>query len=196
SKDCFKSHKIQKIKSLKENLLSKVSQRLEKEKELAREKVDSIFDKVSTMEDYQKLSSENKDKIKSRFDQELKSIQSKPILGLISDSLNRFENSGYNEILNEITSLASPLSKDLEDNKKSFPETNEKSQTENVEIRENKPQVSSVSSAFKKQVVGINKIDVSYSKPLIENESELEEYINLFKKAVLDEIKKGKRVQV
>ncbi len=45
-------------------------------------------------------------------------------------------------------------------------------------------------------MVGIKKIEVNYTKAWIENESEVEDYLSVLKKAILKEINDGKRILV
>ena len=46
------------------------------------------------------------------------------------------------------------------------------------------------------QVISAKTIKSSYSKPLISNENEVNEYINSLKDAMIKQIRNGKRIQI
>jgi hypothetical protein len=142
--------------------------------------------------------------LKKPFESQIEKINDQTLIAVISAELQRFEDDEYHKILSRLSYLCRPkpeppISKpsEPEKSKPDKPEydTNiEDSDTGKGKIKED--QVKPEEKEPVKEMVGIKKIEVNYSKAWIENESEVEDYLSVLKKAILKEINDGKRIQV
>ena len=201
---CYKNNKMQQVKSLVETVSDKVDEKLKTTKHDASDKIKALLNKVTGMEGFKKLSAEHQDELKKPFESQIEKINDQTLIAVISAELQRFEDDEYNKILSRLSYLCrpkpeSPKTKPSEpaNSKPDKPEydTNiEDSDTGKGKIKED--QVKPEEKEPVKEMVGIKKIEVNYSKAWIENESEVEDYLSVLKKAILKEINDGKRIQV
>ncbi|MBD3725101.1 MAG: hypothetical protein IE890_09475, partial [Arcobacter sp.] len=109
------------------------------------------------------------------FDDAIESIRRNTLIAVIKDSVRRFEDDTYQQIVIEISRLTAPKE----------PSTATTTSTDVPKVAE--PKIEYVSSRTLK---------IDYNKPWLSDENDVENYIELMKKALLKEIKDGKRVQV
>ncbi len=196
---CYKNNMMQKAKSLVETVSNKVDEKLKTTKQGASDKINALSDKVISMEGCQKLSAEHQDELKKPFESQIEKINNQTLIAVISAELQRFEEEEYNKILSRLSYLCRPKPeptkpKPSESDKPEYDTDIEDSDLGKGEIKED--QVKPEEKETVKEMVGIKKIEVNYSKVWIENESEVEDYLSVLKKAILKEINDGKRIQV
>jgi hypothetical protein len=93
----------------------------------------------------------------------------------IKDSVRRFEDDTYQQIVIEISKLTTPKE----------PSITTTTSTDAPKVDE--PKIEYINS---------KSLKIDYNKPWLSDEDDVENYIELMKKALLKEIKDGKRVQV
>ena len=158
-----------------------------------------MLNKMTGMDDFQKLTSDHQDELKRPFESQLDKIQDQDLIAVISDTLRMFEEEEYSKILNRLSSLNKPEStppkpKPSDSDQTKYDDDLEDSDFGKGEVKDGGKTPEKKNSA--KEVVGIKKIEVNYSKAWIESESEVEDYLSKLKKAILKEIHDGKRIQV
>ncbi len=196
---CYKNNKMQQVKSLVETVFDKVDEKLKSTKQNASEKIKILLNKVTGMDGFQKLSAEHQDELKKPFESQIEKINAQTLIAVISAELQRFEDEEYNKILSRLSYLCRPKPKPTKpkpsDSDKSEYDTDiEDSDIGKGDVKED--QIKPDEKETVKEMVGIKKIEVNYSKVWIENESEVEDYLSVLKKAILKEINDGKRIQV
>jgi hypothetical protein len=201
---CYKNNKMQQVKSLVETVSDKVDEKLKTSKHDASDKIKILLNKVIGMEGFQKLSAEHQDELKKPFESQIEKINAQTLIAVISAELQRFEDEEYNKILSRLSYLCRPKPKPTK-LKSSEPANSKPDKTEyDTDIEDNdlgkgnvkEDQAKPEEKEPVKEMVGIKKIEVNYSKAWIENESEVEDYLSVLKKAILKEIDDGKRIQV
>ncbi|MCP3942933.1 MAG: BREX system P-loop protein BrxC [Desulfobacteraceae bacterium] len=207
----YKNNKMNRVKSLIETVSDKVDKKLKTTKQEASDRVNVLVDKMIGMDDFLKLSQKEQDELKKPFEALLEKIQDQNLVAMISDTLHRFEDEDYNQLLSQLSYLGRPKPEPSKPEsykpERSKPESYKSGQAEyeteiedtdfgTGEIKEGSVQSKEKNNTFIRQVVGIKKIKVNYSKAWIENESEVEDYLSVLKKAIIKEINDGKRVQV
>ena len=193
---CYKNNMMQKVKSLVKTVSDKVDEKLKATKQGASDKINALLNKITGMEDFKKLSAENQDELIKPFEIQIEKIQDQTLIAMISDTLRRFEDDEYNKILSKLSFFTRPKPKPLKSDPIKYKTSPKDSDLGKGEIKEDpiKPKKEPIEPA--EEVVGIKTITVDYSKPWIENESEVEDYLSALKKAIIKEINDGKRVQV
>ena len=110
-----------------------------------------------------------------KFDNAIESIRKNTLIAVIKDSVRRFEDDTYQLIVIEISKLTAPKE----------PSTATTTSTEVPKVAE--PKIEYINS---------KSLKIDYNKPWLSDEDDVQIYIELMKKALLKEIKDGKRVQV
>lgn len=174
--NCYKGFAIQNLQDEVKNLDNLIQKKLKEERQNAHNLADKLKLNISVMDEYLKISDEDKHKIEKIFSDFIVSVETNKLIASIKDSANNFEAITYINCLNEVIRLATPISE------------SEVQEVNNVD--ENQPQM------VEPQVISAKTIKSSYSKPLISNENEVNEYINSLKDAMIKQIRNGKRIQI
>ncbi|CCK81023.1 BREX system P-loop protein BrxC [Desulfobacula toluolica] len=198
---CYKNNKMSRVKSLVETVSDKLDEKLKTTRQVAIDKINSLLNKMIGMEDFIRLSASLQDELKKPFETQLETLQDQTLIAMISDALRRFEDDEYNNILSKLSYLgrpkpASPDSKPSKSDQTDYETSIEDSCLGKGKIKEGLAKPKEKENEPVKEVVGIKKIEVNYSKAWIENEFEVEDYLSVLKKAIIREINAGKRVQV
>lgn len=202
---CYKNNKMNQVKSLVETVSDKVAEKLKTTQQEAFDRINILLNKIIGVDGFIKLSADQQEELKKPFESQIGKIQDQNLIAVISAELQRFEDEDYNQVLRKLSFLSQPKPPKLKPSKPKPSKSDKEEYEADIEdsdfgegdIKED-PVVSPVKEIVEppKEMVGIKKITVDYSKPWIENESEVEEYLSVLKKAILKEINDGKRIQV
>jgi hypothetical protein len=173
--ECYKDNKLHTLKNLVQTLNEKISNALEKEKNSAKTEIITMKNRLEAMDEFAKLTPKQQADYLKKFDELLEKINNQTLIAVISDTLRRFKDIDYTQILTEVTSLANPVK-----------ETTATTTTNGASIVA-EPKVAYTSS---------KSIMVEYNKAYLANEKDVEEYLLKLKEALLKEIKEGKRIQI
>lgn len=176
--NCFKGAKIQELKDEQKKLEDLIQEKLQEERKLAHSQIDELKQKLTFMPEYEKLTEDNKKNIDKKFSDCIGSIEQTKIIAVIKDMVARFKETTYNDCISEVISFATPKPQPNVDES-----TTDESEVINPEPRMEKPIV-------------LSTIKPAYSKPLVSNENEVEEYIYSLKAAMMEQINNGKRIQI
>ncbi|RLB93082.1 MAG: BREX system P-loop protein BrxC [Deltaproteobacteria bacterium] len=193
-KICFKGNRMQQVKSLVDIVAAKVDEKLKQTRQDAVDSINTMLAKMTGMDDFNKLSPENKIELKRPFEMLLGNLQNQTLIAVISDVLRRFEEDEYQKLLNKLSYLGRPAPKSSDLDKTEY--NGSKKDTVQDKDKIDEEVIGSKYDEAVKEVVGIRKIIVAYDKAWIENESEVEAYLSVLKEAIIKEIHNGKRVQV
>ena len=173
--ECYKENKLSHAKTLQQSIKAKIDASLEKEIEESIITLNRLKNKLEILEDFGKLSSEQQTRFIQKFDDAIESIKKNTLIAVIKDSVRRFEDDIYQQIVIEISKLTAPKE----------PSTATTTSTDAPKVAE--PKIEYINS---------KSLKIDYNKPWLSDEDDVENYIELMKKALLKEIKDGKRVQV
>lgn len=173
--ECYKDNKLSHAKTLQQSIKAKIDASLEKEIEESIITLNRLKNKLEILEDFAKLTSEQQNRFTQKFDDAIESIKKNTLIAVIKDSVRRFEDDTYQQIVIEISKLTAPK------------EPSKATTTSTDAPKVDEPKIEYINSKTLK---------IDYNKPWLSDEDDVENYIELMKKALLKEIKDGKRVQV
>ncbi len=176
--ECYKDNKLSTAKTLQQSIKAKIDEALTKEIYEATITLNRLKNKLEILEDFAKLSSEQKNRFIQQFDDEITNIKRNTLVAVIKDSVRRFEDDTYQHIVIEISKLTAP---------KVEATTSSTSASNETPIKKEESKIEYINS---------KSLTIDYNKPWLSDENDVESYIELMKKALLKEIKDGKRVQV
>jgi polyhydroxyalkanoate synthesis regulator phasin len=168
----FRGGTIQSLKAKLETLKEKVHARVDDVRKAA---LKSIGDRKKAFEadaDFGKLSAEHQANFSNAFDAALSSIKAQTLIAVVRDIQRQFEDSEYPGLLARMQLLA-----------KRGSETGGSDGTPDGGVTE-------------PSIVPIRNVYVSAPKAVLQDEGDLDEYLSVFREAVLEEIKSGKKVSV
>ena len=176
---------MQQVKVLLETLQAQVSERIEAELTRARETVAALKARIEAMSEFGTLTRDQQEQILRPFAVFSESIARQPLIAVIRDTLRRFEENDYQRQLSLLATWAQP-------------KTYTKSTTDKATITikddggvtpppDPKPPIKYVSSST---------IKVPFAKAWLADEADVDSYLDSMRQALLEEIRKGKRIQV
>lgn len=152
--NCFKGNKVQQLNNLVSDLENEIITVREQNLKSSIEKVESLYNQVQTIPDYQSASEQVRTEIKRRFDEIKITLSDTQAIDVIYVTLGRFEKNTFPALLGLLGGS---------------------------EVAE---------------VVSSESIQYQKPKSILENEADLDEHINEYRRAMLDEIIKGKRITI
>ena len=177
--EVFKGKTIKLIKSTRDVLATEISKILERVLTSSKQKLAVMLEKISSMDEFSKLTDEQQQQISSKFDNVENRIEFEQVIAVVNDTVRRFEEITYPELLDQVILWAQPKKPEV----KSCSGSNAAAKTE-------KPKVQV------KQAVAATAIDVDFNKPFLNNEAEVEEYIAKLKQSMIETLKSGKRIRI
>lgn len=109
-------------------------------------------------------------------------IHHQNLIAVINDRMRFFEEQGYQVLLTRMVELATP---------KPVVDYNDVGQSDNGH-KEN-PQVNEIPPP---EYISVRKINVAFSRPWLADKTDVERYLESMREALLEEIRKGKRIQI
>lgn len=186
--DCYKGNSIQQAKSLMQAVQKKINDKLHAEKERAGIEIDALQQKLMAMPEFGELTATQKERLLEPFARIQRQVDGQSLIGMVRDDLRRFEQGLYPDLLSQAITLAQP---EPEKPKPPAP-AQDGSKTASSEVAEPEP----TQTLQKVEVVNIHSLKVPSDKPLLTNDQDVDVYIEQLRKAMLEEIASGKRVQV
>ena len=174
----YKGNVIQTLISNIQSLKSELDSVIAGEKAAADTKIDALEAKLTQYDGYLSLSDDNKATVQARIDAAKQAISEQSLIAMIRDAMNDFENRQYGALLQQIedwnTRAPGPDNGDNNEQPVDPPEP----------------------SAPKVEIVGASDLSVSYTKPLLESEVDIDAYLESYKQALINTVKQGKKVRL
>ncbi|MBI2354427.1 MAG: BREX system P-loop protein BrxC [Deltaproteobacteria bacterium] len=184
--ECFKGNRIQHLKTLVEEMQGKVATQVESEIATARETVNALKDRLCGMAEFSALSSEQQELITRPFNEFTVSIERQKLIAVIRDSLRRFEESDYQSLLSQMTAWAQPT-----------PTSKPASESGgNTTPDEGAKPTPSAKPEPRIEYVPSRSVKVLFEKAWLADEADVDRYLESMREALLEEIRKGKRIQI
>lgn len=184
--DCFKGSRMQQVKTQVETLQGKVTARIEAEIAKAKETVAALKGRLCGMTEFSALNGEQQEQITRPFNEFNAAIERQKLIAVIRDTLRRFEESDYQRLLSQMTSWAQPAPAPEpapQPGKTATPDAG----TKPTPPAKPEPRIEYVPS---------RSVKVSFDKAWLADETDVERYLESMREALLDEIRKGKRIQI
>lgn len=182
----FKGNAIQALVSNVSSLRGKLNTAIDDAKALALEVIEGLEAKLTEYDGYQALTSERQAEIGTSFDTAKQKIDQQSVIAVIRDAANRFESEEYGRLLQQIADWNTP-----EPEHESEPEPAARSGDSGEEA-----ETAPVLAKPKTQIVAAKDLRVSFSKPLLESEADVEAYLESYKEALINTVQQGRKVQV
>lgn len=173
---CFKGTTIQILRDKINSLKSTIETKLAEEKEQAGKRLEEVKQSIISMDEYKLLTDDKKAIIDSTFNDCKDRISTQKLIVIVKNSVDTFKENEYKTLLANIMVWSKPEE----------PVSEQSIDDGNHVIEQPKVQ----------PPISAKNIRTSYSKPLIGNESEVEEYINSLRDAYMQEIRNGKKIQL
>ena len=177
--ECFKGKRMQQVKTQLESLQHNVTSQIEVEIAKAKESVNVLKDRLSGMAEFGALNGEQQAQITRPFDEFSSAIERKTLIAVIREDRRRFEENEYRQQLSQLTAWTqvAPIHEALSDTGSS--DTQEK-------VKEPPPP----------EYVSSSEVIVLFEKAWLADEADVDRYLQSLRDALLEEIRKGKRIQI
>lgn len=181
--ECFKGNRMQQVKTLMDALQKKVSTQIELEIATAKDAVAGLQSRLCARSEFTDLSEAQQGQIAKSFADCIGQVEKQTLIAVIRDTSRRFEETEYPQLLSRISAWSQAGVKPAApgpDNYKSSPT----------------PKTATTTAEPRIEYVTSRSVRVSFDKPWLADESDVERYLESMRKALLVEIKKGKRIQI
>lgn len=172
--ECFKGNRMQQVKTQVETLQGKVTAQIEAEIVKAKETVAALKGRLCGMAEFSALSGEQQEQVTRPFNEFDAAIERQKLIAVIRDTLRWFEESDYPQLLAQLSGQWSVASGKQGEGKS----TVGKKKTVHYPL------------------VTIHSLKVPFSAAWLADETDVERYLESMREALLDEIRKGKRIQI
>ena len=183
--DCYKGNRIQQLKTRVEVLQKKLNTHIEEEIQQAETTATSLKNRLCAMDEFKALNADQQAQIKKPFEQFSQSIRQQTLIAVIRDQLRQFEENEYQRLLTQMAAWAQPAPEPTPV-KEEMTSTGDEGETK-------KPTAISESNI---QYISGRKIHIDFDKAWLANEADVDRYVEIMREALLEEIRKGKRVQI
>ena len=168
--NCYKGSRMNQVKTQLESFREKVRAQINVELLSALEKLELLKNKIILSNDYKALPEDKKNIILKEFEDILASLKNHEIIAVIRDSLRRFEEIRYRKLLELLDTVS-----------EAYPSRDDKEATDQVkEI----------------PIQSLSSIPIKFNKPWLADQDDVEQYLTSMRDALLEEIKKGKKIQI
>lgn len=183
--ECFKGSHMQHLKMLMQTLQEKLTVQINEEIAKGKNVIGSLKERLKGMAEFALLNSEQQGQIAKSFSEFMETVDSQNLIAMIRDTTRCFEDSTYPCLLSQMSTWAKskpkiPLLKHEE--KDPYMGIMMENATAKCE-----PKIEFISS---------RSLKIPFSKAWIADEEDIDQYLKSMRKVLLEEIGKGKRVQV
>ena len=182
--DCYKSNLMQEVKRQVKMLQAQLAKQVDEERTRAKADLATLMKRFCAMPEFSKLNKEQQEQVMLPFDKCASSIEREELIAVIHDSLRRFEEIDYPQLLSQMTAGA-----------QSVPVTEKVSYPGNLKITNEAPSMPTVAEPRIEFVSG-QTVQVPFDKLWLADESDVDRYLESLREAFLREINKGKRIQI
>lgn len=199
--DCFKGNRMQQLKGSLDALKARVDEQLNAEIDAARTAIEGKKSMFCALEEFGKITEEQQQQLTQAFNIASTSVANQTLIALVRDKLRSFEENEYSRLLEQLIALATPQeSEESEEKQVDTEEVNTGSQGSSH--NEGSSETGKVKPAPKPkpkpkvQIIPSSQIKVSFDKPLLTDEGDVDRYVTSMREALIAQINDGKKVQV
>ena len=190
--DIYKGNSIQRLKADTEALLSKIQEQVKTEQKNSIESICSLETKLISFEEFKALELERQEQLKAEFKRVVAKLEQQSLIAMLRDEARRFEEQTYSQLVQKLMDWSQPASSEPKNGNK--PDVGSGDNTTGGQTKT----TSGTQATGKSQVksVSAKQIKVEYSKPWLSTVSDVEGYVEEYKKALLQAINDGKNIQL
>ncbi len=167
--NCYKGNQMQQARSLTDELKVEIEALVQQEQTRAIATIDQLQTGLHGLDEYVKLPDDKKAGLEPPFDTIRREINRQTLVAVIRDSLNRFKQQDYSRLLTQISGWAQ--------------QEQDGSGTKGI-------------AEPRGEYVIQNRLQVSFFKPYLADETDVDQYLAQLKEAMLAAINEGKRIQI
>ena len=180
--DCYKSNRMQEVKTQVEILRELVAKQVDEERMRAKSDLTTLVKLLCAMPEFSKLNKEQQEVITLPFDKCATSIEHEKLIDVIQNSLRRFEENDYPQLLSQLTAQSIPVTETVSD-------------SDNLKTTNEAPPIPNIAEP-RIEYVPRRAVRVPFDKPWLADETDVDRYLESMRKAFLTEINKGNRIQI
>ncbi|NIZ05478.1 BREX system P-loop protein BrxC [Pseudoalteromonas sp. HF66] len=190
----YKGSAIQQLKADSELLASKITKKVEEERNQALEQIDLKKSQLQGFNEFINLDSGQQQQLLAEFERIIDKVKQQSLIAMIRDDARRFEEHTYSQLVQKMMAWSQPI--------QPTNEPSEPSGTDDGTGSEPNSGTSDVVPGVKEpakpeiQSVSAKQIRVAYNKPWLSTEDDVDGYVEEYKKALLAAIKAGKHIQL
>jgi hypothetical protein len=169
---CYRNNRMVQARSIKEEIRKQIEEKLSLEKEKTIRTIEKRKAYLVDFEDFKKLNPEHQQNIQYEIEQFVNGLDSLTIIASVRDSRRRFEEVVYPGLFSRISEFLRERTEPGDDGTGSRPP-------------EPVPQPETIS---------IRSIYIRHERRILENENDVEAYIDSYKQVLLEKIQNGKRI--
>ncbi|MCR9293282.1 MAG: hypothetical protein NXI32_11220, partial [bacterium] len=181
---CFAAGGMKRVKELTDSLRQRLETMADDARKSAEQAIKSRVEKLKAIPGYETLSDEQRKEIDSVVDETVAQIRNQPIIAVVREAATRFETNGYTGILQKVTRWTTPVT---------LPQ--EKSSDSEGAVNPVNPQ-SKIENPKWIEFIGMSHLDVSFDKPWLQTNEDVERYLDSLRVAMLLAVREGKRIQL
>jgi len=181
--ECFKGSRMQQAKALMEVLKEKVNVQLEADRAKALAKVQTFIERLTGMEEFGLLQSEQQEKLWQPFKRLEQYLQQQKLIAVINDRVHKFEENEFPSIHAEIIRLAHAEKLVINDK----PKLDDQKKDAGSKGETKEPIL---------EYIHGRSILVKFPKTMLVDEDDVDQYLKSMRQALLAEINSGKRIQI
>jgi hypothetical protein len=191
----FKGSAIQQLKTDTDALENKITEHVNSERTKAVELIEHLQEKLVGFDDYKSLAQDKQEQLLTEFTRAIDKLKLQTLIAMLRDEARRFEDHIYSAQVQKLMTWSQPTPDPTPVPNKPQPSPkpqpglfggNTVEPVPKVQEPE-KPEIKSISA---------KQIRVDYAKPWLASESDVECYVEEYKKALLAAIKEGKHIQL
>ena len=186
----WQGNRLQQLKPQLDALQQAVANQLSHEKDVATSRLTELEQRLQAADEYARLSPAHQSTLSKPFGDARQALQGQKRIAMIRDQLRHFEDERFPQLLLQLDQLARPAEKSAIPNTAAEPVA--------ASSVGSTPKVTSTAQppTTEPKLVPARTIKVSYRKPWLASEAELDDYLQKQREAWLKEIQAGNRVQI
>ena len=185
--DIYKNNQLKELQQTLSKLTTAVHDQIHQAREQATEAMDQQREKLKTLATFNQLTQDQRRQLMMAFDQAILPLKTMDLIARIRLMPEIFSDQQYPDLVERIENWLQPAVADTKTDAVNKPELNSTTSTQAE---------ASISTPLKnkKPKIHASKVSVNFSEAYLENESQVEAYVDRYKQVLLAEIKKGKRI--
>ncbi len=178
--DCYKNSTMQEAKGRLVKTQQKIQSLIKQEKNRALKTITEMENRLSGMEKFPRIPATLQIRIKEKFEKCRHNLTRQTLIAVINDTVNRFKDNDYPQLLAEVHSWQPPAPPPPEPGPYDPEQTEKKASS----TEENKPP----------ELVPLSQIKPAFNNALLANEAEVDRYLASLKEAIMREINDHKEI--
>lgn len=197
--EIFKGNAIQKLKVNADALEQKITEQVNVERKKAIAVINQLQQKLVGFEDYQSLNAEQQNELNIEFTRSTDKLNQQSLIAMLRDEARQFEETTYSVLVQNLMTWSQPIPEPEPVEITPITQSQQKGSTGNNEKSATTPTINEPSKQVTKleiKSISAKQVRVDYHKPWLANESDVNGYIEEYKKALLAAIKEGIHIQL